>query len=274
MPERGADLLTHRAGVAGKPVGHSRSPAIHTAGYAAAGLVGWSYTAIECAQAELPDLVAALGPEWVGLSLTMPLKEAALAVAAEVSPLAATLGAANTLVRRAGRWFADNTDAGGLVDALGGAGVTAAGSMTILGSGGTARAALAAARDLGVREVSVVARRGVDALRPAAGALGLRLSHVDWNVGAAAGAWARADVVVSTVPAGVADQLTVAWGQSTVLLDALYHPWPTPLASSAAAAGCRVVPGAELLLAQAARQFVLFTGVDAPVPAMRAALAS
>ena len=269
--------MTHRAAVVGKPIGHSRSPAIHMAGYAAAGLAGWSYTAIECAEAELADLVAGLGREWVGLSLTMPLKEAALAVAGEVSPLAATLGAANTVIRREGRWFADNTDAGGLVDALGWAGVTAAGSMTILGSGGTARAALAAARDLGVREVSVVARRGIDALRPVAGALGLALSHVDWSAPASTGAstgWAAADVVVSTVPAGVADELTVAWGQSTVLLDALYHPWPTPLASSAGAAGCRVVPGSELLLAQAARQFVLFTGVPAPVPAMRAALAS
>ena len=76
----------------GKPVSHSLSPVIHNAGYAAAGLTGWSYTAIECAEAELADLVAGLGPEWAGLSLTMPLKEVALTVADEAAPLAATGG--------------------------------------------------------------------------------------------------------------------------------------------------------------------------------------
>jgi len=72
-----------RAAVLGKPIAHSLSPVIHNAGFAAAGLDGWSYTAVECAEAELPDLVGRLGPEWAGLSLTMPLKEVALAVASE-----------------------------------------------------------------------------------------------------------------------------------------------------------------------------------------------
>ncbi|MFD0818581.1 hypothetical protein ACFQ0D_09720, partial [Micromonospora zhanjiangensis] len=67
-----------RAAVLGKPIAHSLSPVIHNAGYRAAGLTGWSYTAVECAEAELPALVAGLGPEWAGLSLTMPLKQAAL----------------------------------------------------------------------------------------------------------------------------------------------------------------------------------------------------
>lgn len=263
-----------RAAVLGKPVAHSLSPVIHNAGYAAAGLDDWAYGAIECAEAELPDLVARLGPEWVGLSLTMPLKEAALAVADAVSPLAATLGAANTLVRRTGGWFAENTDAGGISDALRAAGVESAGDVCVLGAGGTARAALAAARDLGAASVAVCARRAgaAEALRPVAAALGLTVFHVDWS--AAAEAVAVADVVISTVPAGAADRLaaTVDWRTSTVLLDVLYHPWPTPLAASAAAAGCRVVPGTELLLAQAARQFELFTGVPAPLEAMRAAL--
>ncbi|HKT05483.1 MAG TPA: shikimate dehydrogenase, partial [Rugosimonospora sp.] len=78
--------------------------------------------------------------------------------------------------------------------------------------------------------------------------------------------------VISTVPAGAADALAVAWRAGTVLFDALYHPWPTPLAASAAGSGCRIVSGLDLLLAQAVHQFVLFTGVPAPVPAMREAL--
>ncbi|TBL30207.1 shikimate dehydrogenase, partial [Verrucosispora sp. SN26_14.1] len=135
----------------GKPIAHSLSPVIHNAGYAAAGLTGWSYTRIECAAAELPDLVAGLGSEWAGLSVTMPGKEAALTVAAEVSPVAAAVGAANTLVRRPdGTWHADNTDVTGMVDVLMSAGVGASASgvvpsVMVLGAGGTARAARAAA---------------------------------------------------------------------------------------------------------------------------------
>lgn len=262
-----------RAAVLGKPVGHSLSPVIHNAGYAAAGLDGWFYTAIECAEAELPDLVAGLGPEWAGLSLTMPLKEVALGVATSAEPLAVTLGAANTLVRRHDGWHADNTDAPGLVAALAAAGAPAAAEVAVLGAGGTARAALAAARALGASRVIVYARRAgaVDELRPVADALGMPLSHVDWADAAQAG---RADVVVSTVPAGTADDLapTIQWGPSTVYLDAVYHPWPTPLAASAAAAGRPVASGLDLLLAQAVGQFTLFTGIPAPVDAMRAAL--
>ncbi|HEU4425280.1 MAG TPA: shikimate dehydrogenase [Pilimelia sp.] len=264
----------YRAAVLGKPVAHSLSPVIHNAGYAAAGLAGWSYTAIECAEAELADLVAGLGPEWAGLSLTMPLKEAALAVASEVAPAAAAVGAANTLVRRPdGTWYADNTDIPGMVSVLRGAGVPAGADVTVLGSGGTARAALAAAAQLGAAQVTVVARRpvAVEQLRPVAAAVGVALAGAAWTEAAAR---LGAGVVVSTVPKGVADPLAAqaSWDRSTVLFDAIYDPWPTPLAASAAAAGCRVVSGLDLLLAQALGQFRQFTGVPAPEEAMRAAL--
>jgi len=263
-----------RAAVLGKPIAHSLSPVIHNAGYAAAGLPGWSYTAIECAEAELPDLVAGLGPEWAGLSLTMPLKEAALAVAGEVSPVAAAVGAANTLVRRAaGVWYADNTDVEGMVAVLRTAGVSGAPAVTVLGAGGTARAALAAAAQLGAPAVTVVARRpdAIEELRPVAAALGLALAGAAWP---GTGALLAADVVISTVPKGVADPLAdpSGWCTGTVLFDALYDPWPTPLAASATAAGCRVVSGLDLLLAQALGQFRQFTGLTPPVEAMRAAL--
>jgi shikimate dehydrogenase len=298
-----------RAGVLGKPVGHSLSPVIHRAGYAAAGLAGWSYTAIECAEAELADLVSRLDPEWAGLSLTMPLKQEGLRVADEVAPLPATLGAANTLVRLSdGRWRAENTDAGGIAGALaaalaGGSAAPAPGGSTrepagswvaaggsfgvigrllagaqvvVLGAGGTARAALGGAAQLAATSVTVVARRpeAVAALVPVAETLGVELVHQPWP--AAVSTIAAADVVISTVPKGVADPIAgqVGWRPSTVLLDAIYHPWPTPLAAAAAAAGATVVSGLELLLAQAAGQFQLFTGVPAPLAAMRTALAT
>jgi shikimate-5-dehydrogenase len=268
-------VLTHRrAGVLGRPIGHSLSPVIHNAGYAAACLDGWSYDAHECAEADLAAFVASLDGSWAGLSLTMPLKEIALDVADEVAPVCSAIGAANTLLRLPdGTWRAENTDAPGMVDALLAAGVSTVERVSILGAGGTARAALAAARDLGANAVTVVARRpeAIEELDPVAADLGLDLIGTDWAAAADAG---DADVVVSTVPRGVADPLgaTMRWRASGVLFDAVYDPWPTPLASSATAAGMHVVSGLDLLLTQAVRQFELFTGVSAPVGAMREAL--
>jgi shikimate dehydrogenase len=266
---------TRRAAVCGKPIAHSLSPVIHAAGFAAAGLLTWTYEAIECAEGDLPGLVAGLGPEWAGLSLTMPLKEVALTVAAAASPVAAAIGAANTLVRRPdGTWFADNTDVPGMVRVLGDAGLAPKPTVTVLGGGGTARAALAAAAEFGATEVTVVTRRpeARDELAPAAAALGVTITGVDWADAVPA---FDADAVISTVPKGAADGLAAAvrWRPGAVLFDAIYDPWPTPLAASAAAHGVRVVSGLDLLLAQALGQFEQFTGVvPAPEQAMRAAL--
>ncbi|MEV4478081.1 shikimate dehydrogenase [Micromonospora coxensis] len=267
-------MTGRRAAVVGRPIAHSLSPVIHEAGYAAAGLAGWSYTRIECGAEELPALVAGLGPEWAGLSVTMPGKEAALALADEVSPVAAAAGAANTLVRRPdGTWYADNTDVTGMVEVLTVAGVSTGATVTVLGAGGTARAALVAAARLAASGVTVVARResAIAELRPVAEALGIPLTGAGWPDAAG---YATADVVVATVPKGVADPLAaeVRWRPSTVLFDALYDPWPTPLAASASAAGCRIVSGLDLLLAQAVGQFEHFTGVPAPRAAMAHAL--
>jgi shikimate dehydrogenase len=261
--------------VLGQPIAHSLSPVIHNAGFAAAGLADWSYTAHECAEDGLAAFVAGLGPEWAGLSLTMPLKEVALDVADEVAPPAAAIGAANTLVRLPdGTWRAENTDAPGMVDALLAAGVSTVERVSVLGAGGTARAALAAARDLGATAVTVYARRSeaIDELNPVADDLGITLIGAGWAEVTAA---ADAEVVVSTVPKGVADPVapTMTWRPGAVLFDAVYDPWPTPLAAAAQAAGCRIVSGLDLLLAQAVRQFELYTGTDAPIAAMRVALA-
>ncbi len=247
---------------------------IHNAGYAAAGLTDWSYVAHECARDELAAFVAGFDPTWVGLSLTMPLKEVALDIADEVAPTAATIGAANTLVRLPdGTWRAENTDAPGIVDVLHAAGVSTVESFGILGAGGTARAAMAAARDLGAPGVTVYARRleAIDLLDPVAGDLGLTLVGCGWPDAAAGG---ECEVLFSAVPKGVADPLVsvMRWRAGAVFFDALYEPWPTPLADSAAEAGVRTVSGLDLLRAQAVRQFELFTGVEAPIAAMRDAL--
>jgi shikimate dehydrogenase len=264
-----------RAAVCGKPIAHSLSPVVHSAGFAAAGLLTWSYTAIECAAAELPDLVGGLGPEWAGLSLTMPLKEVALTLGDTASPAATAVGAANTLVRRAdGSWYADNTDIPGMVRVLRDSGVADGPAVTVVGGGGTARAAIAAAAALGAAEVTLITRRpaAADELAPVASALGVKLEPVPWS--SAPDAF-TADAVISTVPKGAADELALAahWRAGTVLFDAIYDPWPTPLAAAATANGVRVASGLDLLLAQALGQFEQFTGVvPAPESAMREAL--
>ncbi|WP_433294976.1 shikimate dehydrogenase [Actinoplanes sp. CA-030573] len=266
---------SRRAAVLGKPIAHSLSPVIHNAGFAAAGLTGWSYVAIECAEAELAALIDGLDASWAGLSLTMPLKEEALRLAATATSVARATGAANTLVRgEGGAWHADNTDVAGMVRVLRDAGLGASPSVTVLGGGGTGRAALGAAAELGATEVTVVTRRpeAYEELLPAASVLGLSLVGASWT---AAPSRFAADAVISTVPKGAADHLAaaVSWRPGTVLFDAIYDPWPTPLAASAAAAGVPVVSGLDLLLGQALSQFEQFTGVrPAPEAAMRAAL--
>jgi len=148
-----ADRPARRAAVLGSPIRHSLSPVLHGAAYQALGLHGWRYDMIECDEPGLAPLLDGMGPEWAGLSLTMPLKRVALAVADEVSPLARAVGAANTLVfppggPAAGR-RADNTDVAGLVAALREAGLGRIQRAVILGAGGTAQSALAAVRELG-----------------------------------------------------------------------------------------------------------------------------
>jgi shikimate dehydrogenase len=267
--------------VLGSPVAHSLSPVLHGAAYAALGLDGWRYDAHECDEAGLAGFVAGLDERWAGLSLTMPLKRVALEVADEVSPLAAAAGAANTLVRSGGRWRAENTDVAGIVAALQHAGVAAGagtgvyGRAVVLGAGGTAQAALAALRELGIADVTVLVRSTGRAgeLRDAATRLGVRPAVRDAlaDPSRVAAAITGADVVISTLPAGAADALAGP-GPGSVVLDVVYAPWPTPFAEAAAVSGARVVSGLEMLLYQAVDQVELMTGRPGPVEAMREAL--
>jgi shikimate dehydrogenase len=262
-----------RAAVLGRPVAHSLSPVLHRAAYQALGL-DWSYDAVDVGEPELPGFVAGLGPEWAGLSLTMPLKRAALAVAADATPLARAVGAANTLLPRApGGILADNTDVAGILATLSAAGVAEPAQAVVLGAGGTAAAALAALRELGTLRPTVLVRdraRAVE-LGAAGERLGVRPGIRSW--GDVRAAVADAELVVSTVPAGAADSLAdLPWTRRTVVLDVVYAPWPTPLAGAALAAGCQVASGLDMLLHQAAAQVTLMTGQPAPLAAMRSAL--
>jgi shikimate dehydrogenase len=258
--------VTRHAAVLGRPVGHSLSPVLHTAAYTALGL-DWDYSAVDCGEDELAGMVDGLGPDWAGLSLTMPLKRVALTVAESVDPLAAAVGAANTLVLGPRR-VAYNTDVAGIAGALREAGVGTPRSAVLLGAGGTAQAALAALATMGLTEPIVLVRDPDRAgpLRETAARLGVGL---DLRAGLP-GPIPDADLVISTLPAGAADGLTTP---GPVVLDVIYAPWPTRFAAAAAGRGATVVGGLAMLLHQAAAQVELMTGRAAPVEAMRAALA-
>ena len=265
-------MTCRRAAVLGSPIAHSLSPVLHRTAYQVLGLEGWRYDAIECREEDLPALLDGLGPEWAGLSLTMPLKRAVLPLLDTVSDLAAAVGGANTVVFRDGRRHGDNTDVYGIVQALTEAGVGTPSGATILGGGATAASAIAALRELGLSEVTVVVRspaRAAETLR-AAERLGVAVTvrgYDRFDVG---------DLLVSTLPPGaadhLADRLAAAMPEKGALFDVVYAPWPTPLARAVQEAGRTVVGGFAMLLHQAVRQVELMTGrTDVPVEAMRAA---
>ncbi|HET9877496.1 MAG TPA: shikimate dehydrogenase, partial [Mycobacterium sp.] len=256
-----ADPRPRKAAVLGSPIAHSRSPQLHLAAYRALGLHDWTYDRIECDADGLPALVAGFGPEWVGVSVTMPGKFAALSFADERTPRAERIGSANTLVRTAAGWLADNTDVDGVSGALESASHVS-GEAIVLGSGGTAPAAVVALAELGVSHITVAARNPDNAARVVALATDVvvpaRYCGLD---GAALGdAAASASVMVSTVPADVAAEYAPVLAGVPVLLDAIYDPWPTPLAAAVSAAGGTVISGLQMLLHQAFTQVELFTG--------------
>jgi shikimate dehydrogenase len=242
---------------------------LHRAAYAALGL-SWTYEALDCGVEDLSRVLAERSG-WAGFSATMPLKHALLDVAAEVSERAVAIGAANTLLPGPRGWIADNTDAAGIAAALTERGVRP-GSVTLLGAGGTAQAALAAIAELGLAECTVLVRdrARAGALLATADRIGLAVHVGDLVPGSRALA---ADLVLATLPPGAADPLADRpWTAAQAVLDVAYRPWPSALASAAASTGATVVSGALMLQHQAPEQVRLMTGRDAPLAEMRTAL--
>ena len=289
-------------GVLGCPIAHSRSPAIHNAALAAAGLDG-VYLPFLVQPGGLPAFLAAFDdPSYAGFSVTLPHKGAALAAAAEADPTATLIGAANTLVRLPGGGYrAYNTDATAAVDSIA-EGLRNAGdsgpppsspassdplagaTVLVLGAGGAGRAVAFGAAARGARVLIANRDPGrADALAadvtgaglPGGPAASVPLADV------AAGR-APADVLANTTSVGMAtadapgsaEETPVpgaALGRYRVVFDAVYTPLRTRLLTEAVAAGCVPVDGLAMFCGQAAAQFKLFTGVDPPAGVMRTA---
>jgi shikimate dehydrogenase len=265
--------VARKAAVLGSPIAHSRSPQLHLAAYRALGLTDWTYDRIECTAEDLPGLIAGLGPEWVGVSVTMPGKFAALRVADERTGRAELVGSANTLVRTERGWRADNTDIDGVAGALTAAGVAVTRAV-VLGSGGTAPAAIAGLAAIGARQVTVAARNADKAVRllDIAASLGMDAGYCPLDDVMLAAVVAQSDVAVNTLPVDIAAEHAAALASVPALLDAIYDPWPTPLAAAVSAAGGQVISGLQMLLHQAFAQVEQFTGRPAPRAQMTAAL--
>ncbi|MFE0863739.1 shikimate dehydrogenase [Streptomyces rochei] len=271
MPSPATDR--RRAAVLGSPIAHSLSPVLHRAAYAELGLEGWSYDRFEVDEEALPGFFDRLGPEWAGLSLTMPLKRAVIPLLDTISETAASVDAVNTVVlTEDGRRTGDNTDIPGMVAALREHGIEKAETAAILGAGATASSALAALTRICTGEITVYVRSEARAaeMRGWAERLEADVRIADWaDVEEAL----RAPLVVATTPAGTTDALAGAVPEMpATLFDVLYDPWPTTLAARWSAYGGAVVSGLDLLLHQAVLQVEQMTGRSpAPLAAMRAA---
>jgi shikimate dehydrogenase len=255
--------------VLGHPVGHSRSPAMHTAALAELGLADeWSYSAIDLAPDEFESRVRQMAEEgFAGANVTVPHKGAALALADSLSETAREIGAANTLSFDGEQIHADNTDAQGLLDALPG---PASGKRTlVLGAGGAARAAVwALARESA--EVAVWNRTA------------LRAEHLCEELGGVAtGAPDQRDfeLIVNTTAAGLRGEDPfaelpldpAAFVSEQTVVDLVYGQQSSRLLAVAEAAGVTIVDGIEVLVRQGALSLRIWTGREPSLEAMRSA---
>jgi shikimate dehydrogenase len=247
----------------GDPVSHSRSPAIHRAALAAAGIEG-RYEARRVDEAGVYRACAEIrAGDLAGANVTMPFKRTAAAAADRLAPTAARCGAANTLVPEDGEVVGHNTDVGGLRLAREWSGLPAEAPILVLGAGGAAAAALVAFAGSGL----TVATRRRGAGRELGAALGVPVREAAWGE-PVAGA-----IVVNATPLGMLGEPLPAGviEEALGLIDLPYGADATPAVTTARRLGRPAADGLEVLVAQAALSFRLWTGREAPIEAMRRA---
>jgi shikimate dehydrogenase len=264
----GISGATRVAGVIGDPVAHSRSPAIMNAAFAAAGL-DWVYVAFPAPAGRGREAVlAARDLGLVGLNVTMPFKTDAARVCDELTPEARALGAVNLVtVAPDGRLLGASTDGPGFVRAVRDQGLDPTGRTALVcGAGGAARAIVVALGETGTL-VTVAARRAEAAGAAAQlvpGATAAPLAEVD------PGAF---DLVVNATPLGMQGEAGPVAAErlnpSQLVVDTVYHPMETPFLAACRAHGIPCTNGLGMLVHQAALTFEQWTGIDAPLAAMR-----
>lgn len=271
----------NRLAVLGQPIGHSLSPEMHSAAFEALGIgAEWSYEAIELGPEVFAEGVSELREQgYRGVNVTVPHKRAALALSSDPSRAATEIGAANTLSFTADGIRADNTDAPGLITALpfdpDGA------RAIVLGAGGAARAAAWALAAVGAlvtvsnrtssRATDLAAELGLEAIDPPGD---LPVGDYDVLVNATSVGLARPGSPAEDKGSGLkslrirADELS----DRLVVVDLVYGSSATELTQAAMRAGATVVDGREILVRQGAESFRIWTGLEPPLEAMRAAI--
>ena len=269
------------AAVIGSPIEHSLSPVIHRAAWAQLGVDGWEYRRLEQDADSLPRFIGGLGGDCAGLSVTMPCKQAVMPLLDVIDPLASAVGAVNTVVPSSGVLAGFNTDVTGIASAIRRACSQAdralPTSAVVLGARATASSALAALGELGIVTSTVAARRfgGPGSVVAASSRLGVSIDQVLWSDrDAVLRAVSGADLVISTLPAGVADPIAehMTVREDQVLLDVVYFPRDTALRSAFERNGGIVAEGTDMLIFQAAAQVQLMTGRAPKTDVMRGAL--
>ena len=270
----GLSAATTVVGVMGDPVAHSLSPRLHNVAFAALGLNWVSVGFLVPPGAAAPAVAGLRALGVAGCSVTMPHKAAVAGLVDECTEVARRLEAVNCVVRRDGRLLGDNTDGAGFVASLArGAGFDPSGRRCLVaGAGGAGRAVVLALAESGAAEVVVVNRSPDRAARAAA------LAGPVGRVGSADEAGGM-DLVVDATPAGMGGTPEVAapvdpgqLGPGQVAADLVYHPAVTDWLAAAAAAGATTLGGLGMLVHQAALQVARWTGREAPVAAMWAAV--
>lgn len=288
------------AAVIGSPINHSLSPILHTAAWRSIGApTSWIYRRDEVTCEQLGDYLRSCADQMLGLSVTMPLKQAILTYLDVVEPQAQAIGAVNTVIESAGVLTGFNTDLHGIVTAivegreqaglpiarptpssakvLGHSKALNGQRAVILGGRATACTALAALGSLGISDISVVARNfgGTGSILTAAHRLGVEVEQIPLQATPQViHALNDADIVISTVPADAHDSYLsgVCPRAEATVLDVVYSPWQTPLLSHWKDCGAHTIHGTEMLIHQAAMQVQLMTGREPDPYQMREAL--
>lgn len=251
-------LNSSRCAVLGSPIAHSLSPVMHRRAYREFGL-DWTFEAVEMEEPTLEKFLSGCDQSWKGLSLTMPLKHAAVGFVDKATSVVKTLNVANTIVFDDGISTASNTDVPGAIAALEERGVNKVKTARILGGGATASSLAYALATKGAKQIEFVVRNpetAVEAVGVAERA-GVKtiVRHIDRPL------IDVVDLLVSTVPASAVRKSAHDLVDSTrAVFDVIYDPWPTPLATATKHTSHPFVSGLDLLAHQASFQVELMTG--------------
>lgn len=252
--------MSRSAAVLGSPIGHSLSPLIHNFVYKKLGL-DYEYLAVEVRENEFVDWITRAltkSDAWFGFSLTMPLKELVfsekLKEMINFDLLSTSIQSANTLYKRQNRWFATSTDAKAIEFLLKDEKFK---SVVVIGSGGTAKAALAALDQLATSrpvEVNLIRRNSARDKGLLRCVSRININIRDWSELRITNG---CDLVINTVPAEVSDSIASELDGKSSLLDVVYAPWPPKLTKNFLDQGSRVITGLDLLCCQALYQVEL-----------------